>query len=74
MLVVDDRVALRDLAEIAQRGRLAGARLAQRARPEDLLLRDDDQPIGGQHEPRAAAIRQDGQRRALSRSPRCDGR
>ena len=51
VLVVNDRVALGDLAQVAQRGGLGDARLAQRARPEDLLLGDDDQVIGGQYEP-----------------------
>ena len=68
VLVVDDRVALGDLAQIAERRRLAGARLAQRARPEDLLLGDDDQPIGGQHEPAPQRSAQHGQRRARRRA------
>ena len=35
----------------AERRRLAGARLAVRARAEDLLLGDQHQPVGGQREP-----------------------
>ena len=67
VLVVDDRVALGDLAEIAQRRRAAGRRrLAVRPRTEDLLLGDQRQPIGGQAEPVGQRARENRQRTVLA--------
>ena len=64
VLVVDDEVALGDLAQVAQPRRLSGrARLAQRPGAEDLFLGDDDQVVGRQHEPAPQSTRQHRQRR-----------
>ena len=66
MLVVDDEIALRDLAEVTETGRLRRRPgLARGARAEDLLLGDDDQTIGRQREP--APERPDQHRQRASR-------
>ena len=67
VIVVNDRVALRDLAQVAQRGRLGGADFACLVLAEDLVLGDQHQPIARQAE---AMTERTGQHRHPA-PPRC---